>query len=137
LTAYDIYGRNNTLAGVQVTENYLRNEDEETLTFVVSIMDDDDNSEAAGTKGIFGQRDLPAIRQIPVAILRENLHRTVNELGSLFRNLATPEDTMILKQVEVSFEVTASGKVALLGASAEASGKGAITLTFAETESRG
>ncbi len=109
---------------------------EECLTFLVNIIDDELDDTFSGTKGIFSQRDGRALRQIPVTILRENLHRTVNELGNLFRELETPDDTMALKAVEVSFEVTASGRIALLGSSAEAAGKGAITVRFERAGTR-
>jgi hypothetical protein len=108
--------------------------DDGGLTFLVSIMDDEQAQDLSGTKGIFSQRDVPTLRRIPVAILRDNLHRTVNELGALFRELANPRDSMALAEVEISFEVTASGRIALLGASTEAAGKGAITLRFKGTD---
>jgi hypothetical protein len=107
---------------------------EESLTFLVDIIDDEQDDTSSSTKGIFNRRETPALRQISVAILRENLHRTVNDLGHLFRKLETPEDSMVLKEVEVSFEVTASGRIAILGSSAEAAGKGAITIRFERTD---
>lgn len=106
------------------------NVEEGSLTFLVRIIDDGQDAKQDGTKNIFGQRDGPALRQIPVPVLREGLYRVVNELSVLFRDLNSSDDGMVLREVEVSFEVTASGKIALLGASAETAGRGAITMRF-------
>jgi|SRR5579859_7303223 len=98
----------------------------ESLTFLVSIEDD----VAAGSeKGIFGRAET-SLRQIPVATLQENLTETIRGLRELFEIESPQQAKFPLKQVQVSFEVTATGKVALLGTSAEVSGRGAITLTF-------
>lgn len=114
----------------------LGSHEEETISFLVGLVDDEQSGNAGGTKGIFSQREAPALRQIPVTVLRENLHRTVKELGKLFRDLNNPSDGLSLREVEVSFEVTATGKIAVLGTSAEAAGKGAITLRFEGISSR-
>lgn len=101
----------------------------ETLTFLVSI--EEDTSTEAQEKGIFGHsQGEPSLRRIPVAVLQENLRETLDSLRKLF-DIDSPHDSRFpLKQVEISFEVTAGGKVALLGTSAEVTGSGAIKLTF-------
>lgn len=101
----------------------------EDLTFLVSI--EEDTSTEAREKGIFGRiQGEPSLRQIPVAVLQENLRETLGGLRELF-DVDSPHDSRFpLKQVEISFEVTAGGKIALLGTSAEVTGSGAIKLTF-------
>ncbi|WP_322751846.1 MULTISPECIES: hypothetical protein [unclassified Frankia] len=86
-----------------------------------------------GDKGLFGRGDgEPSIRQIPVAILRENLRRAVGGLRELFDEIAEQPGGMRLRQAQIAFEVMASGGIALVGTSAQLAGKGAITLTFGE-----
>jgi hypothetical protein len=101
--------------------------DGETLEFVVSF---DDETAAGGEKGIFGRRDDPQLRRIPVAAVRESLRETLSGLRHLFDGVTEAPACLPLKEVQVSFEVTATGKVALIGTGAEVAGKGAITLTF-------
>ncbi|MEV4660891.1 hypothetical protein AB0J85_02985 [Micromonospora echinofusca] len=98
-----------------------------TLTFLVSL---DDTTTIVGDKAIFGRRDEPALCQVPLAALKAQLQETVGSLGELFQELAAHTDGISLKEVQIGFEVTAAGKVALLGTSLQSGGKGAITLTF-------
>ncbi len=102
-----------------------------TLTFLVSV-EDDDAVLGAGEKGIFGRPAVqpPSLREIPVSVLQNNLTQTLESLRVMFEIDSGTDGRLPLKQVEVSFEVTASGKIALLGTGAEVAGKGAITLTF-------
>lgn len=108
----------------------------ETLSFLVSVDDADPAGEAgpAGDKGIFGRRGdedgRRPVREIPVAVLRENLQRAVSGLQQVLGTIEVPEGGMPLRQAQVSFEVTASGGITLVGTSAQVAAKGAITLTF-------
>jgi hypothetical protein len=101
-----------------------------TLTFLVSV--EDDAIPNTGEKGIFGRSidQPPSLRDIPVSVLQNNLAQTLEALRMLFNIDSGNQSKLPLKQVEVSFEVTASGKIALLGTGAELAGKGAITVTF-------
>ncbi|MFF1794526.1 hypothetical protein ACFVXQ_09915, partial [Kitasatospora sp. NPDC058263] len=89
-------------------------------------------SSTVGEKGIFGRGGGAegSVRSIPVAVLRENLQRTVDGLQAVLGELRVPDGGMLLKQAQVSFEVTASGGITLVGTSAQVAAKGAITLTF-------
>lgn len=100
-----------------------------SLRFLVSMPDDIDP--LPDEKGIFRRDGEPVVREIPLADLRANLHGTLAGLDHLFSELPSlGQGLMSLKSVEISFEVTASGKITLLGTGAEVSGKGGITLSF-------
>lgn len=101
----------------------------ETLTFLVSI--DEDTGTESQEKGIFrSSQGEPTLRQIPLTVLQENLKETMDRLRKLFDIDSSYDSRFPLKQVEISFEITAGGKIALLGTSAEVTGSGAIKLTF-------
>ncbi len=102
----------------------------ETLPFLVSD-EESGTATAEGEMGIFGRSEgALSVRQIPVAVLRENLRRTVGSLRELFDEIAAAEGGLPLKEAQITFEVTASGGITIVGANAQAAGKGAITLTF-------
>jgi hypothetical protein len=100
----------------------------ESLTFLVTISDDIE--EDAAEKGIFGRSALqpPSLKTIPITVLQENLAATLDGLRKLFPAKSYDDTSLVLKEVQVSFEVTATGKIALLGTSAELAGRGAITI---------
>ncbi|ONK11410.1 hypothetical protein [Streptomyces sp. MP131-18] len=83
----------------------------ETLTFVVAVGDDPHDPGAGGEMGIFRRRDesATALRDIPVAVLRRNLRRTVPGLQQVLSEIDPPEGGMRLREAQVSFEVTAAG----------------------------
>ncbi|MFF5296093.1 Pepco domain-containing protein [Paractinoplanes globisporus] len=98
-----------------------------TLDFLVSAEDE----KTAGTKGIFTRGEYDVARcEISVDAFQQNLEATVAKLRQAFAGLATAGDDLPLKKVEVSFEVTASGKICILGTGVEMSGTGGIKLTF-------
>lgn len=102
----------------------------EGLDVLVSI-DDTEQPSGTGDKGIFGRRtDDNSVRRIPVAVLRENLQRTVDALQQVLGDVRVPDGGMPLQQAQVSFEITATGGIAIVGTSAQVGAKGAITLTF-------
>ncbi|RBM19852.1 hypothetical protein [Streptomyces sp. PT12] len=112
----------------------------EILSVAVSLDDTDELPAAAGEMGLFrragddgGDGDgtpRRAIRDIPVAVLRENLRRTVSALHEVLDGITVPEGGMPLREAQISFEVTATGGITLMGTSAQAAARGAITLTF-------
>jgi hypothetical protein len=104
----------------------------ESVPFLVAADGlDEDEAIGSGTKGIFSRGDTDvSVREVPVAVLRENLRRTVAGLRSLFDEVATADGGLPLREAQISFEVTASGGINILGSSAQASTTGGITLTF-------
>jgi len=107
----------------------------ETLSFLVSIDDEPEQATGVGDKGIFGRGGgggvgESSIRDIPVAVLRDNLQRAVLGLQHVIGSITVPPGGMPLKEAQVSFEVTAGGGITFVGTSAQVAAKGAITLTF-------
>jgi hypothetical protein len=68
---------------------------------------------------------------VPISTLHKNFAATVEALKRVFSGLPDLHPTLPLEEVQLTFEVTASGKVALLGTSTQLAGRGAITLIFA------
>ncbi|MFG2353597.1 hypothetical protein [Streptomyces sp. NPDC048521] len=100
-----------------------------SVDVLVSI--DGGSPTGTGDMGIFGRNGGDAsLRQIPVTVLRDNLQRTVDALQEVLGSLQVPDTGMPLRQAQVSFEITATGGIALVGTSAQVGAKGAITLTF-------
>nr|WP_042193410.1 hypothetical protein [Kibdelosporangium sp. MJ126-NF4]CEL20760.1 hypothetical protein [Kibdelosporangium sp. MJ126-NF4] len=97
------------------------------LPFLVSI---DETEETSGSKGIFSDKE-PKVRRIPVDVLKENLTRTVGTLREMFDEIADGTGKLPLKTAQITFEVTATGGITLVG-TAQVAGKGAITLTFGD-----
>ncbi|CAK7287851.1 Pepco domain-containing protein [Streptomyces misionensis] len=107
-----------------------RNAGLEGLDVLVSL-DGTEPAPGSGDMGIFGNRgEDTSVRRIPTTVLRENLQRTVDALQEVLASLTVPEDGMRLRQAQVSFEITATGGIAVVGTSAQVGAKGAITLTF-------
>jgi hypothetical protein len=80
------------------------------------------------------------LKPVDPELLQREWNRTMNFLGQLIRQAeqqAGGEFGMQLDEVTLSVEINSRGQVTLLGAcTAEASGKGAITLKFKRTESK-
>ncbi|MFF3588379.1 hypothetical protein ACFYYI_14590 [Streptomyces sp. NPDC002387] len=106
-----------------------------TLSFLVSL-DDVPAASSSGEMGIFGRGvGEPRLREIPAAVLKQNLRRTVEGLREVFDDLSAGDSALPLQQAQIAIEVTASGGIALVGTTAQVATKGAITLTFG-TQSR-
>ncbi|AXE77594.1 hypothetical protein [Streptomyces atratus] len=102
----------------------------EGLDVLVSI-DDAEPLSDSGDMGIFRRRSEDTlVRRVPTAVLHENLQRTVDALQQVLADLRVPDGGMSLQQAQVSFEITATGGIAIVGTSAQVGAKGAITLTF-------
>jgi len=100
--------------------------DAATLPFIVAVDRDDDD-----VKGMFGRAGASvALRDVPVAALRENLRQLAVSLRSLLDEVAEESGRLPLKEVQLSCEVTASGGIQLLGVGGEVGGTGAVTFTF-------
>lgn len=101
----------------------------DTLPFLVTV--DLDELSEFGDKGLFGRSyDSPIMREIPLVVLQRNLRNVVKGLRYLFDEVGAQEGDLPLKQAQVTFEVSATGGIALVGNTLQSSAKGAITLTF-------
>lgn len=97
------------------------------LRFLVAAEDEDEE-----TMGIFrrGERGM-TLREIPVAALRTNVRRVVAGLQEVFADAVAESGHLRLREMQVHFEVSASGGVHLIGTS-DVSARGAITLVFVD-----
>ena len=98
------------------------------LLFVVSLNDNG----TTGEKGIFSRTMSPEVKSFSTSVLRDSLKQTLDGLQDIFSITKQTQGPLPLKSVEVSFEITTSGKVALLGTGAEVGATGAITIIFGE-----
>jgi hypothetical protein len=96
----------------------------ETLPILITIPEEED------TKGLFS-REEPLVKQIPEDTLKENLRSLSQSVTAVFDDLQSVGG-YTLDEIQLQVEISASGGVQLIG-SAEAGGKGAITLTFRST----
>ncbi|MFI0718737.1 hypothetical protein [Streptomyces sp. NPDC021224] len=92
-----------------------------TLPFWVEPEDGED------TMGLLGGN--PELRAVPLGPLRRNLAATVDALQQVFADVAARGGTLPLAEAQLSFQVTASGGVQLIG-TGQVSGSRALTLTF-------
>ncbi|WP_433291147.1 Pepco domain-containing protein [Actinoplanes sp. CA-030573] len=98
-----------------------------TLDFLVSAADEP----VPDSKSIFSRGDHDVARcEISVDAFQANLESTIAKLRRAFTGLATAGDDLPLTKVEVTFEVTASGKICILGTGVETSGTGGFKLVF-------
>ncbi|MGW1654978.1 Pepco domain-containing protein [Streptomyces atratus] len=100
---------------------------EPTLSFWVTA---DEEADGGDAMGIFGNdRDRAVLRSIPVGPLRKNLAETVDSLQQIFADIAARPGTLSLTEAQLTFQVTATGGVQLIGTGQMQSGRG-LTLTF-------
>ncbi|KUN03915.1 hypothetical protein AQI95_20945 [Streptomyces yokosukanensis] len=99
----------------------------ETLPFWVTLEEDD--SRADDTMGVFGRDPEAVLRSVPLGPLRKNLTETVDALQQIFADVAARGGALPLAEAQLSFQVTASGGVQLLGTGQIQNGRG-LTLTF-------
>ncbi|MGF7237932.1 MAG: Pepco domain-containing protein [Frankia sp.] len=64
------------------------------------------------------------VRHVPLAVLRENLSRAVEGVRAFFEELAEQDGPLPLKEAQISFGVTATGGITLVGTTAQVSGTG-------------
>ncbi|MFI6108188.1 hypothetical protein [Streptomyces sp. NPDC051310] len=93
-----------------------------------------DSSAEVVFKGRRGVRDVAAV-SVATEHFRESVERNVAALREIFERVAEPGSAFPLREVQVSFEVSAKGGFQLIGTS-EVQGKGAITLVFQAPDSR-
>ncbi|MFJ7235985.1 hypothetical protein ACIQWB_02415 [Streptomyces olivaceus] len=86
---------------------------------------------SAGTKGLRrpGSASEFAAVTFTSERLRESIESTVGALRDVFERVADATERFPLKEVQLSFEISAKGGVRLIGTS-EVEGKGGMTLIF-------
>ncbi|MEV4787931.1 hypothetical protein AB0K53_21190 [Streptomyces tuirus] len=99
---------------------------EPSLPFWVTVAEEGDDD----TMGLFGNGSgEPALRSVPLGPLRKNLAETVDALQQLFEDAAARGGTLPLAEAQLSFQVTASGGIQLVG-SGQMQGTRGLTLVF-------
>ncbi|MQY14494.1 hypothetical protein SRB5_46620 [Streptomyces sp. RB5] len=96
-----------------------------TLSFWVA----DEGDDPQDTMGIFSRDSDAVLRSVPLGPLRKNLADTVEALQTIFAEVSQRSGTLPLAEAQLSFQVTASGGVQLIGTSQVQTGRG-LTLTF-------
>ncbi|MET9391547.1 hypothetical protein ABZY20_14220 [Streptomyces sp. NPDC006624] len=99
---------------------------EPSLPFWVTVTEEGDDD----SMGLFGRGNgEPVLRSVPLGPLRKNLAQTVDALQQLFEDAAARGGTLPLAEAQLSFQVTASGGVQLVG-SGQMQGTRGLTLIF-------
>ncbi|MFE6159896.1 hypothetical protein ACFQ7F_13405 [Streptomyces sp. NPDC056486] len=107
----------------------------QSLAFWVEATDEDDNLIGADggpggdSKGLFNRDGDAVLRAVPLGPLRKNLADTVDALQQLFKKVAERDDTLAFAEAQLSFQVTASGSIQLIG-TGQVQGTRGLTLTF-------
>ncbi|MFI7318928.1 hypothetical protein [Streptomyces venezuelae] len=103
----------------------------QSLTFWVEATDEDTDLDAPGadSKGLFSRDGEAVLRSVPLGPLRKNLAETVDALQQVFKEVADRDDTLAFAEAQLSFQVTASGSIQLIG-TGQVQGTRGLTLTF-------
>ncbi|MEV6117321.1 hypothetical protein AB0L59_33765 [Streptomyces sp. NPDC052109] len=81
------------------------------------------------SKGLLRRNGDAVLQQVPLGPLRKNLSATVDALQQLFAEVSARGGTLPLKEAQLSFQITATGGVQLIG-TGQVQGTRAITLVF-------
>lgn len=102
-----------------------------TLPFWVSVTQDDVAAaeQSADTMGLFSGDGEAVLRAVPLGPLRKNLGDTIDALQRVFQEVADKGGALPLAEAQLSFQVTASGGVQLIG-TGQIQGTRGLTLTF-------
>ncbi|MFB7272825.1 hypothetical protein [Streptomyces sp. NPDC056244] len=102
-----------------------------TLPFWVDVVEDEDSGDGNAMGGLFrhGSDGETVLRPVPLGPLRKNLADTVDALQKVFEEVANRGGTLPLAEAQLSFQVTASGGIQLIG-SGQIQGTRGLTLTF-------
>lgn len=102
-----------------------------SLPFWVTATEEDIELAAQGgdTMGLFSRDGDAVLRSVPLGPLRRNLADTVDALQRVFQEVADRRGPLELAEAQLSFQVTASGGVQLLGGG-QVQGARSLTLTF-------
>ncbi|MEU6123398.1 hypothetical protein [Streptomyces sp. NPDC047123] len=102
----------------------------QSLAFWVEATDEDYATGAGGdSKGLFTRDGEAVLRSVPLGPLRKNLAETVDALQQVFKEVADRDDTLAFAEAQLSFQVTASGSIQLIG-TGQVQGTRGLTLTF-------
>ncbi|MEU1020324.1 hypothetical protein [Streptomyces sp. NPDC005898] len=99
-----------------------------SLPFWVAATDEDDPADA-DSMGLFGRDGDAVLRSVPLGPLRKNLAETVDALQQVFADISARQGTLPLAEAQLSFQVTASGAIQLIG-TGQVQGTRGLTLTF-------
>jgi hypothetical protein len=86
-------------------------------------------AQGGDTMGLFSRDGDAVLRSVPLGPLRRNLADTVDALQRVFQEVADRRGPLELAEAQLSFQVTASGGVQLLGGG-QVQGARSLTLTF-------
>ncbi|MEU5898038.1 MULTISPECIES: hypothetical protein [Streptomyces] len=102
-----------------------------SLAFWVEATAEDTDLEGPGadSKGLFSRDGDAVLRSVPLGPLRKNLAETVDALQQVFKEVADRDDTLAFAEAQLSFQVTASGSIQLIG-TGQVQGTRGLTLTF-------
>ncbi|MFF7019077.1 MULTISPECIES: hypothetical protein [Streptomyces] len=101
---------------------------EPALSFWVAAGEGTGGGDAMGLFGN-GNDGEAVLRSIPVGPLRKNLAETIDSLQQVFADIADRPGTLSLSEAQLTFQVTATGGIQLIGTGQMQSGRG-LTLTF-------
>ncbi|MFD7223458.1 hypothetical protein ACFV9P_20940 [Streptomyces sp. NPDC059892] len=100
----------------------------QTLPFWVDVVEEEgDEGNAMG--GLFRHDGEAVLRSVPLGPLRKNLADTVDALQKVFEEVADRGGALPLAEAQLSFQVTATGGIQLIG-SGQIQGTRGLTLTF-------
>ncbi|WP_327429692.1 Pepco domain-containing protein [Streptomyces sp. NBC_01236] len=103
---------------------------EQTLPFWVSVTEDGgEGTDGSDSMGLFGRDSEAVLRSVPLGPLRKNLAATVDALQQLFADASARGGTLPLAEAQLSFQVTASGGIQLIG-TGQVQGTRGLTLVF-------
>lgn len=100
---------------------------EPTVDFWVSP--DEEGENPGDSMGMFSGSGEAVLRSIPLGPLRKNLTDAVDALQGLFADITARGGTLPLREVQLSFQVSASGGVQFVGTSQMQNGR-SIVLIF-------
>ncbi|PAZ13345.1 hypothetical protein CLM62_26000 [Streptomyces sp. SA15] len=106
--------------------------DGQTLPFWVTATEEDialaaQDSDSMGS--LFSRDGDAVLRAVPLGPLRKNLADAVDALQRIFQEVADRGGPLPLAEAQLSFQVTASGGIQLVG-SGQMQGSRSLTLTF-------
>ncbi|MEU8957323.1 hypothetical protein AB0C93_23810 [Streptomyces sp. NPDC048518] len=103
----------------------------QSLAFWVEATDEDTDlgGPGADSKGLFSRDGDSVLRSVPLGPLRKNLAETVDALQQVFKDVADRDNTLAFAEAQLSFQVTASGSIQLIG-TGQVQGTRGLTLTF-------
>lgn len=100
---------------------------QQALPFWVAVVEEE--AQPDETMGLFSRNGDAVLRSVPLGPLRANLVETVDALQQIFADVDACAGALPLAEAQISFQVTATGGVQLIGTGQIQTGRG-LTLTF-------